>query len=118
MKLDTILEADATIEQATQEAYRFFSNSGRGGTDAPEKDGKGMTFAVRDLGSWEVSDDDRFDPDNEGEDFSDWDYQKPTADTSKWIKDKLNEFRTKYPKFKFSASVEEKCWIHFYVEPK
>lgn len=81
--------------------------------DTQYEDG-GIVLSIRDLGDWEVSDDDRYDPDHEGEDFDDWDWKQPTAETHEKIVKVLKDIEAKTG-VHVGYNAGEKNWAYFYI---
>ena len=79
------------------------------------EDNGDITLSIRNLGDWEVSDDDRNDPDYEGEDFEDWDWEVPTEETRTKIKNIVESIKKETGR---NVSVEfgEKNWTYFTIE--
>lgn len=79
------------------------------------EDNGDITLSIRHLGNWEVSDDDRYDPDHEDEDFEDWDWEVPTEETRTKIKNIVESIKKETGR---NVSVEfgEKNWTYFTIE--
>ena len=92
-----------------------------GDYDGPQIRDNEVEMEFRHLGDWEVSNDDRYDPDNEDEDFSDWDWEEWVYGEGDEFAKRFREWAKKYSwhdKVKLGIHTGEKNWAYFSITLK